>query len=71
MKFPYSTVLRDDIFNDKIIIRDLEFNGCGNGSIYGTIQLWRGIYNPSYDTFTNLYVTNMYMVYFGELGCNS
>ena len=45
-KRPHATVLQGDIYDDKFIVRDLNFQGCESGEVFANIYLWRGIKNP-------------------------
>jgi hypothetical protein len=45
-KRPHATVLQGDIYDDKFIVRDLNFQGCESGKVFANIYLWRGIKNP-------------------------
>jgi len=68
---PYGTVLPEDVNEDGIVIRDLDFNGCSYGDLYASFYLWRGIKDQTTGKFTNQFVTNKLDLYLGELGCDS
>ena len=67
---PYATVLQEDISDNKLIIRDLNFDGCSIGDIYANIYLWRGLKDPLTAEFNNLFVTNYLDYYLGTFGCD-
>ena len=46
LKVPHGTILKRDITDDRILIRDMQFYGCQWGRLYANVYLWRGIRNP-------------------------
>jgi hypothetical protein len=43
---PKATILSKDIFDDRIIVRDMDFSSCKSGSLYANVSIFRGIQNP-------------------------
>ena len=69
LKVPHGTILKRDITDDRILIRDMQFHGCQSGRLYANVYLWRGIRNPQNGRYSHVYVTNKRDMFLGMLGC--